>query len=466
MSIVTKKTNNPAARESIAFSTHSGPPKPSLSSSYGSAGTKPERYYGQHLSKFRNRVRNILLPMIRSETPYLAKVQSYIRTPLLDAYFIGSANLGSHTFYILLLPIAYWFGYPEFGRALTFVLALGVYVTNVLKDFFCLPRPLSPPLHRLTMSKVSALEYGFPSTHSANSVSTFLLVAYYLRMSETQDIPVFSPAIYFLLHTLNVIYILSLMIGRIYCGMHGIFDLAGGAIVGTVIFWLAPLSLEIMKYYVWSSSYGIFLLTPIAFVLIKMQPKPADNCPCFEDSIAFLGVLIGQTAGEWLFHNSVMYLQWHEPICTVLHDKFFLSLGELKMEHLMVYQYPLRFLVGILIIVGWRVVMKKVLSTVLPPIWSQLSLILKSSTSQPFEDSKISNEDISMFTVDSTSGFKQRLTKGHPETKENVHSGQGDSHHTHLRWHDHEVITKLIVYAGIAWNVCFLTRVLFVILGI
>lgn len=49
--------------------------------------------------------------------------------------------------------------------SLLYVLAAGGYVTSVLKDLFCVPRPYSPPLVRLSVG-THALEYGFPSTHS------------------------------------------------------------------------------------------------------------------------------------------------------------------------------------------------------------------------------------------------------------------------------------------------------------
>lgn len=49
-----------------------------------------------------------------------------------------------------MLPALLFFGYQDATRALLFVLALGVYVSSVLKDLMCSPRPFAPPVTRLS----------------------------------------------------------------------------------------------------------------------------------------------------------------------------------------------------------------------------------------------------------------------------------------------------------------------------
>jgi hypothetical protein len=51
------------------------------------------------------------------ETPYLALLQETLRTPALDSYFAFTANLGTHTFFMVMLPILFWCGYTNVGRA-------------------------------------------------------------------------------------------------------------------------------------------------------------------------------------------------------------------------------------------------------------------------------------------------------------------------------------------------------------
>jgi len=97
------------------------------------------------------------------------------------------------------------------------LLAPGVFFTGVIKDFLCLPRPLSPPLQRINMSGLTALEYGFPSTHSTNAVSVAL---YCLTLIETSSDDM-SQVTRLLFQAIAYIYALSVVLGRIYCGMHG-----------------------------------------------------------------------------------------------------------------------------------------------------------------------------------------------------------------------------------------------------
>lgn len=60
--------------------------------------------------------RQKLLPLVRYETPYLAWFQEKIRSPSLDAYFAFAANLGTHTFFTVFLPVLFWCGHTRFGR--------------------------------------------------------------------------------------------------------------------------------------------------------------------------------------------------------------------------------------------------------------------------------------------------------------------------------------------------------------
>lgn len=68
------------------------------------------------LPQWRYVLREQLLPLIRWETPYLAWFQAKLRSPALDSYFAISANLGTHTFFMIMLPILFWCGNTSLGR--------------------------------------------------------------------------------------------------------------------------------------------------------------------------------------------------------------------------------------------------------------------------------------------------------------------------------------------------------------
>lgn len=116
------------------------------------AGAHDDHLYDKALHPGRAFLRRILLPIIRGETDMLAAfqvidflrrildeegsqwilwqpphlttlafffplIQAAIRMPLLDSYFIWTANLGTHTFFMVGLPLLFWFGEAELGRA-------------------------------------------------------------------------------------------------------------------------------------------------------------------------------------------------------------------------------------------------------------------------------------------------------------------------------------------------------------
>jgi dihydrosphingosine 1-phosphate phosphatase len=61
-------------------------------------------------------LRQAMLPLVRWETPYLAYFQNKTRTPFLDSYFAITANLGTHTFFMVFLPVLFWCGFMEFAK--------------------------------------------------------------------------------------------------------------------------------------------------------------------------------------------------------------------------------------------------------------------------------------------------------------------------------------------------------------
>lgn len=319
------------------------------------AGNRPLDHYKSKMAPWRNNWRNAILPLIRWETPILARIQQRCRSPFLDIYFVLTANFGAHTFYVIMLPLSFWYGRSHLGRSLIFCLGFGVYLTNAVKDLFCLPRPLSPPLHRLTMSGSAALEYGFPSTHTANAISVSLVAAEWIYNSKDSFESVNN---YYWLHAFNVIYFLSVVVGRVYCGMHGFLDVIGGLIIGIVLWWIRFVYSDAMDNVIMSSSYNVLWVVPIVLLLIRMHPEPVDDCPCFDDSVAFLGVVAGTVVGEWRFSSTRF------SNIPANHNSIPFSFADVGVTGVF-----FRFLVGSVLISVWRPVMKRTLHEMLPPVF-------------------------------------------------------------------------------------------------
>jgi hypothetical protein len=235
------------------------------------------------------------------------------------------------------------------------ILATGVFLTGFIKDMFSLPRPLSPPLHRITMSGSAALEYGFPSTHSANAVSVAVYALFTVRSPDCQ----LQESTKLILEVVSYCYALSIILGRLYCGMHGFVDVIIGSILGAAISAVECIYGRDIDRYLHSSSWAAPATVALVIIcLIRIHPEPADDCPCFDDSVAFAGVMIGIEIGGW--HYAVTGWAWDVPVpATVPFD----------LQHMGWGVVILRVLVGVLVIFAWREVMKPTLLKFLPHLF-------------------------------------------------------------------------------------------------
>ncbi|RHZ63729.1 hypothetical protein Glove_328g28 [Diversispora epigaea] len=411
------------------------------------AGILPEKYYEKLMNPFRIQLRRIFLPLIYKETNLLVKIQNKFRNPLLDGFFIYSSILGNPIFFVLSLPLSFWFGYGEFARGLAFVVSTGVILSGFIKDFLCLPRPISPPVKRLINSYVR-LEYGFPSTHSTNSVSIALfLLTHLLTMDHNMTLwmkYLYLMGLFF--------YCASIVCGRIYCGMHSICDVIAGTIIGIFVWWFQVTYQKHLDNVIISDDWFVPAGTILGSIsLIYLFPEPVDKCPCIEDCISSIGVILGVTVGSWRFGNSSYSL----PNGNVPYDYnkigIFLSL--------------VRVIFGLLIIFTFRIVMKKFLYTILKPIYTfkyqESDLSVKNSIIEDNNLTLTTNTSIEPFNNKkmNVNGSAKRVTliKSSNKIINNYNRNRSKF--------NIDITVKLIVYSGIAWLATDGIPVLFEILG-
>ena len=232
------------------------------------------------------------------------------------------------------------------------VLAHGVFWSGFIKDLLCLPRPLSPPLKRITMSGSAALEYGFPSTHSTNAVS----VATYVLITLQQQPPSeFRSATEYI----SYFYAISIILGRLYCGMHGFFDVVVGSALGAFLTFLQTTYGALLDSWLFEGTLKNPLIAVLLLlILVRIHPEPADDCPCFDDSVAFAGVLMGVTVGSWHYANSG--LAWNQPAPATVPFSY---------ERIGLLKACIRIFLGVFLIFAWRGIMKPALLAFLPPVF-------------------------------------------------------------------------------------------------
>ncbi|KXT11989.1 hypothetical protein AC579_4633 [Pseudocercospora musae] len=317
------------------------------------AGLQGISHYERRLPKWRYILRQKLIPIVRKETPYLAKIQQTLRSPFLDSYFALTANLGTHTFFMTALPICFWCAYPELGVALVHMLAAGVYLSGYVKDLVCLPRPLSPPLQRITMSGSAAMEYGFPSTHTTNAISVAVYCLHNLCAAQDQ----YSALSFRLLALACLCYGTSISVGRMYCGMHGFFDVVFGAALGTIIAALRVTFGPTFDLWLGSGDWTRPAITLALLILaVRFHPEPADNCPCYDDSVAFIGVVMGVSIGTWHFTSLARSIDPTTALAIMY-----------KADNWDPLKVVARLVGGIVVIFAWRATMKPLLLRGLPP---------------------------------------------------------------------------------------------------
>lgn len=235
------------------------------------------------------------------------------------------------------------------------ILASGVFFSGFLKDLLCLPRPLSPPLQRITMSGSAALEYGFPSTHSTNAVSVAVYALFALHDSGGTG----NQYLGLFLKAFSYCYAASIVLGRLYCGMHGFLDVIIGSALGALLSVVQCLYGEVFDDYIYSGSLKApFIVVLIILVLVRIHPEPADDCPCFDDSVAFAGVIIGVELGN--VHYAQSGFAWDYPVP---------STAPFELESLGWPKTIARITLGVLVIFAWRGIMKPTLLRFLPPIF-------------------------------------------------------------------------------------------------
>ena len=205
------------------------------------------------------------------------------------------------------------------------------------------------------MSKGAALEYGFPSTHTTNAVS----VTVYALLSTHSSSSTLPWSAKLTVELLAYVYLASMVLGRLYCGMHGFFDVTIGAMIGTVLSFIEYFFVDNFNAFIEAgSSKALFITILFILVSVRIHPEPADDCPCFDDSVAFAGVLCGAELANWHYPQTVY--SWVTPVPATVPFQFD-EIGLLKSI--------LRILVGVLLLFVWRGTMKPTLLKVLPPLF-------------------------------------------------------------------------------------------------
>ena len=251
--------------------------------------------------------RSLLLKLVKTEHKWLPATQSFLLSILPLWVYRVSSLLGTHTAYLVGLPILFWLQYPEqpgrewsqslfvFGRGTVLILAGGVCWTSLVKDYWCLPRPKpQTALKQISVSNYHAKEFGFPSTHSAHAIG----VALYTYIWMAKHAPQFLLAHPWIIVALAV-YATLVPSSRLATGMHGYTDVIGGLIIGLVSCAVVCQTEDLLNAWLIRSTLLQVCLTMIVLLLSlgMIHPDPISHCPCYVDSVCFASVVVGVIIG-------------------------------------------------------------------------------------------------------------------------------------------------------------------------
>lgn len=256
---------------------------------------------------WRVRARAALLPAVHSGTAHVAAVQSAFRHDALDPLMRAVSWAGTHEFYVMTLPLFFWFGAGRLGLHLTMLLGTGIYAGNCAKDLLALPRPSGTHVD-VAGDGEHAREFGWPSTHAVcASVMPFYIFIFAFwaggadgASPETAD-AVRGPAL-----VLAVFTSLLLAFSRLYLGMHSPVDIAAGFAIGGALLaaWCAALG-PLVDALVASDAVNVPLWSAAAAVgAVVLHPVAPARCPCYTDSVCFIGTLAGAVSSLWAFRRA------------------------------------------------------------------------------------------------------------------------------------------------------------------
>lgn len=197
---------------------------------------------------------------------------------------------------------------------------------------------------------------------------SFVVYLYLLLQAEASnaDSTFATPIAYYSAVSILVWYGGSIVLGRLYCGMHSFVDVIAGSLLGASIGLIqgkyGPQFEEYVASANWTLPVGASLL---CLLLTNQHPQPVDDCPCFEDAIASLALLTGTVIARWHAAQSGM------DVPSGFYTSRTPGWENITMTDTFVWWTfaVIKMVTGVSAIFAWRLIVKQIMHTVLPPLF-------------------------------------------------------------------------------------------------
>ena len=244
---------------------------------------------------------------VRAGLPMVAAAQHRAAPVFTVAATAVSATV-SVPFYTSALPAIIWCLDGSLGVRLALLLGLALYLGNAAKDLVCAPRPVEAAAATPRSAKrpvvltslpgsedVSAAEYGFPSSHVAN---TLVMNAYGVHYATRAGLLTSRGPTTVAVAAVAGLWVAAVAASRVYMGMHAPVDVAGGAFLGALV--AAAWSAVDDAYLDFLISGGVAaaaVQAAASAVALRLHPRPLAHTTSFEASTAFAGACTGVSLG-------------------------------------------------------------------------------------------------------------------------------------------------------------------------
>lgn len=215
---------------------------------------------------------------------------------LLDFYFRLASTAGEEIF--SLMPLLFWFMLPVAVPFLTNFLVLQI-TGQLTKDFFCLPRPVSAPGAENPIIKLDThfeTEYGLPSTHTIAGLLPLTTLLILLRHGV--DISTTS-------WVLSGIYAVSVALSRLYLGVHSVYDVLAGAVMGVGLVSLLHIYGDAIDVLLYQYSGALYVQIVLLCVYLVGYPRSGPWSASFGTAAQMMGPFFGCGISLWYVRHCV-----------------------------------------------------------------------------------------------------------------------------------------------------------------